>query len=62
MSSGRSHGKLARKRNVFRADKEVRKLARERIGFVPAGQVIQPKSRRKTPKHPKKEIESWLEG
>ena len=61
LSSGRSHGKAARRRNVFRVDKEIRKLARERIGQVPAGQVIQPKSRRKTPKHPKKEIESWLD-
>ncbi len=51
----------ARRRNVFRAAKEVRKLARERIGKVPAGQVIQPKARRKTPKHPKKEQESWFE-
>ena len=61
MSSGRSHDKAARRRNLFRAAKEVRKLARERIGQVPAGQVIQPKSRRKTPKHPKKEIETWME-
>lgn len=47
---------------MFRADKEVRKLARERIGVVRAGQVIQPKSRRKNPKHPKREIERQLEG
>ena len=56
LSSGRSQN-----RKVFRAGKEVRKLARERIGPVPAGQVIQPKLRRKSAKHPKKEIESWLE-
>jgi len=61
LSSGRSHGKAARKRNVFRAAKEVRKLARERIGQVPAGQIIQPKARRMKPKHPKKEFETWLE-
>ena len=54
--------KPARRRPVFRAAKEVRKLARERIGQVPAGQVIEPKARRKSPKHPKKEVESWLEG
>ncbi|MBI3666309.1 MAG: hypothetical protein HY236_08815 [Acidobacteria bacterium] len=52
--------KPARRRNVFRAAKEVRKLARERIGPVPAGRTIQPKSRKPT-KHPKKEKESWLE-
>ena len=31
----------------------VRKLARERVGSVPAAKVIQPKSRRK-PKHKKR--------
>lgn len=51
----------ARRRNRFRADKEVRKLARERIGAVPAAQVIQPKRRRKKLKHTKKEKESWLD-
>ena len=45
----------------FRADKEVRKLARERIGKVPAGKVIQPKSRRAKTKHPKAEKEAWLQ-
>lgn len=54
--------KPARRRDVFRADKEVRKLARERIGVVRAGQVIQPKPRRKNPKHPKREIDTLLEG
>ena len=61
LSSGRSKGKSARQRPVFRAAKEVRKLARERIGKVPAAQVIEPKPRRKRPKHPKKEQETWLE-
>ena len=53
--------KPARRRNVFRATKEVRKLARERVGPVPPGRTIQPKTSRKTPKHPKKEREIWLE-
>lgn len=53
--------KPARRRSVFRATKEVKKLARERIGAVPAGQIIQPKSRRKAPKHPKREFETLLE-
>jgi len=42
--------------------KEVRKLARERVGQVPAGQIIEPRASRKRPKHPKKERENWLEG
>lgn len=62
LSSGRSKSKPSRHRAVFRAAKEVRKLARERIGKVPAGQIIEPKARRKRPKHPKKEQESWQEG
>ena len=32
---------------------EVRKLARERVGTVPAGRVIVPKTARKKPKHKK---------
>ncbi len=51
----------ARRRNQFRADKEVRKLARERVGKVPSSRVIQPKSRRQDPKHPKREKENWSE-
>ena len=50
-----------RRRPQFRAVKEVRKLARERVGAVPAGRVIEPKGRRKAPKHPKKDREGWLE-
>jgi len=51
----------AGRRQEFRANKEVRKLARERVGSVPSSKVIQPKDRRKTPKHPKKELDTWLE-
>ena len=54
--------KPSRRRNVFRVSKEVRKLAREKVGPVPPGRVIQPKGRRWKPKHPKKERESWVEG
>jgi hypothetical protein len=50
------------RRKPFRVEKEVRKLARERVGPVPAGHAIPPKpKRRKAPKHPKKEQENWLE-
>lgn len=52
----------AKRRAVFRATKEVKKLARERIGTVPASQIIKPKNARKSPKHPKQEREAWLEG
>ncbi len=50
----------ARRRNRFRVDKEVRKLARERVGSAPAGRVLTPKPR-KPLRHPKREQESWVE-
>ncbi len=37
----------------FDAKNEVRKLARERVGVVPAGRVIVPKAERAKPKHKK---------
>jgi hypothetical protein len=37
----------------FDMDKEIRKLARERVGKVPAGQAIVPKQLRKKPKYKK---------
>ncbi|MEP6714129.1 MAG: hypothetical protein ABJC09_01065 [Terriglobia bacterium] len=40
------------KKQVFSAAKEVRAIARERVGRVKAGVVIVPKSERK-PKYPK---------
>jgi hypothetical protein len=43
---------MARQRK-FDQKKEVRRLARERVGPVPASRTIQPKTRRKKPKHPK---------
>lgn len=39
------------KRKKFDLRKEVRSLARERVGTVPAQKVITPKSRRNKPKH-----------
>ena len=47
---------MARKKQTFDAAKEVRAMARERVGPVPAGKAIEPKSARKKPKH-KKPIE-----
>ena len=43
---------MARKRK-FDVKKEIRKLARERVGAVPAARVIVPKPARKKPKHKK---------
>ncbi len=43
---------MPRKRKAFDVKKEVRKLARERVGRVPASRPIEPKPARK-PKHKK---------
>jgi hypothetical protein len=45
---------LARKKKAFKVVKEVKAIARERVGTVPAGGPIQPKSERKKPKHKKR--------
>ena len=47
---------MRRKKQRFDVKKEVRKLARERVGTVPSARVIVPKLERKKPKH-KKRIE-----
>jgi hypothetical protein len=43
---------MAKKPRPFNARKEVRAIARERVGAVKAGKVIKPKSERQ-PKHKK---------
>jgi hypothetical protein len=45
---------LPRKKKTFDTGKEVRAIARERVGPVPAGKPIEPKSLRKKPKHKKR--------
>jgi hypothetical protein len=45
---------LARKKKSFSVDKEVKAIARERVGTVPAARPIEPKSVRKKPKHKKR--------
>jgi hypothetical protein len=45
---------LARKKKTFEIGKEVKAIARERIGTVPAGRAIEPKSSRNKPKHKKR--------
>jgi hypothetical protein len=42
---------LPPKKKSFDLGKEVKAIARERVGRIPAGKKIQPKSRRKKPKH-----------
>lgn len=44
---------MKRKKTVFDQEKEVRAIARERVGPVKASRVIQPKQERKKPKHKK---------
>jgi hypothetical protein len=48
-----------RKPKPFRAAKEVKRLARIKVGAPPVEQV-KPDEKRKLPKHKKKEIESEL--
>jgi len=47
---------LARKKKTFDVTKEVKAIARERVGAIPAGRPIEPKSSRK-PKHKKRPAE-----
>jgi folylpolyglutamate synthase/dihydropteroate synthase len=44
---------LPRKKKAFDFGKEVKAIARERVGVIPAGKPIVPKSSRKKPKHKK---------
>jgi hypothetical protein len=45
---------LPRRKKAFEIGKEVKAIARERVGAVPAGKPIEPKSSRKKPKHKKR--------
>jgi hypothetical protein len=44
---------MAPRKKTFSAQKEVKAIARERVGKVPAARAIEPKSTRKKPKHKK---------
>jgi hypothetical protein len=44
---------MARKPKRYDSKKGVRRLARERVGNVPAPKIIMPKTERKKPKHKK---------
>lgn len=46
---------MARKRKKeFKLAREVKAIARERVGTIPAAKTIEPKSERKKPKHKKR--------
>jgi len=42
---------LPRKKKRFDLGKEIKAIARERVGRIPAAKTIQPKALRKKPKH-----------
>ena len=42
---------MARKNKSFDFGKEVKAIARERVGRIPAAKTMQPKALRKKPKH-----------
>ena len=43
-----------KKKKPFELATEVRAIARERVGRIPAAKLIEPKASRKKPKHPKR--------
>ena len=45
---------MPRKKKSFDLGKEVKAIARERVGRIPSAKTIQPKSQRKKPKHKKR--------
>jgi hypothetical protein len=45
---------LARRKPKFKLAKEVKAIARERVGTVPAAKPIEPKPGRRKPKHKKR--------
>ena len=44
---------MAQKKKTFDAGKELKAIARERVGRIPSGKTIEPKVTRKRPKHKK---------
>ena len=45
---------MPRKKRTFEIGKEVKAIARERVGTIPAAKLMEPKSSRKKPKHKKR--------
>jgi hypothetical protein len=48
---------MAGKKKTYDRGTSVRRLARERVGTVPASRPMEPKTRRKRPKHKKAAVE-----
>lgn len=48
---------MKKKPKLYDRGKSVRRLARERVGTVPASFAIEPDKKRKKPKHKKRDIE-----
>ena len=51
---------MARKKKAFDLGKEVKAIARERVGPVPAARTMEPKSERKKPKYKKRPEDELL--
>jgi hypothetical protein len=51
---------LPHRKKTFEIGKEVKAIARERVGAVPASKPIEPKSVRKKPKHKKRPEDETL--
>lgn len=45
---------MPQKKKTFELGKEIKAIARERVGVVPAEKTIEPKASRKKPKHKKR--------
>lgn len=45
---------MARKKKAFSVAKEVKAIARERVGRIPSEKTLEPKSARRKPKHKKR--------
>jgi hypothetical protein len=48
---------MPRKKKGYDRNASVRRLARQRVGSVPASRVLEPKIRRKRPKHKKSTVD-----
>jgi hypothetical protein len=51
---------LPHKKKTFEIGKEIKAIARERVGVVPSAKTIEPKSLRKKPKHKKRPEDEQL--
>jgi hypothetical protein len=49
---------MKRRKARFDQEKEVRAIARERVGTVKPARAIEPKTKRKKPKYPKRDLDA----